>query len=446
VLDNVITKSKQQFMKKIQLTTCVLILSIISIKAQIYHSVATFSYSNDGLYAKVIKANPSNPKVIYMGAQNVNSSYKGFFDTYDLSKPDSIKRTKRLGILTDSFGVTDFVFRGSDIYAIGSKGLQILNVSTPTNPVLSKNIKTFKDGNSTSNFGYMTASIFIEDNKMHYGGFDYKLLDISNLNLLIKLAAKSYSGINSGSIQRIAANKVIVGNGYDLLVLDVSAAPTITSTTVSTLYGDPKQMLYDEPNKVLYTTFETSSRNYIYSINMTNNAKLDSFNYLSIAGFNPSSHSGMFLFKDTLYIGTSIGVALFDVSNPSKLQFLGKLPTGGSNAVFVNEEYLIANDNYNLRFYKRGPALTTSVHEQIKLITTELYPNPTSGIVTISSTQAIANIEVFDVTGKLVYNQQNNNNQTNLEIDLSALSNGIYFINTQNNFGGISKSKVVVSK
>jgi hypothetical protein len=272
------------------------------------------------------------------------------------------------------------------------------------------------------------------------------LLDISNLNLLIKLAAKSYSGINSGSIQRIAANKVIVGNGYDLLVLDVSAAPTITSTTVSTLYGDPKQMLYDEPNKVLYTTFETSSRNYIYSINMTNNAKLDSFNYLSIAGFNPSSHSGMFLFKDTLYIGTSIGVALFDVSNPSKLQFLGKLPTGGSNAVFVNDEYLIANDNYNLRFYRRGPAPTTSVQEQVKLITTEFYPNPTSGIVTIESTQAIANIDVFDVTGKLVYNQQNNNNQTNLEIDLSALSNGIYFINTQNNFGGISKSKVVVSK
>ena len=121
-------------MKKFQLIACVLILSILSTHAQIYHSVANFSYANEGLYAKVIKANPTNAKVIYIGAQNVNSSYKGFFDTYDLTQLGSIKRTKRMGILTDSFGVTDFVFRGSDIFAIGSKGLQIISASSPTNP------------------------------------------------------------------------------------------------------------------------------------------------------------------------------------------------------------------------------------------------------------------------------------------------------------------------
>ncbi|MCF8429083.1 MAG: T9SS type A sorting domain-containing protein [Bacteroidia bacterium] len=75
-----------------------------------------------------------------------------------------------------------------------------------------------------------------------------------------------------------------------------------------------------------------------------------------------------------------------------------------------------------------------------------IYPNPTSGIVTISSSQTIVNIEVFDVTGKVVYSQQNNKHQTNLEINLSALSNGIYFINTKNNFGGISKSKIIINK
>jgi hypothetical protein len=89
---------------------------------------------------------------------------------------------------------------------------------------------------------------------------------------------------------------------------------------------------------------------------------------------------------------------------------------------------------------------TVGINEVNKTNSITIYPNPTSGLITISSTQTIANIEVFDVTGKLVYNQQNNNHQTNLEINLSALSNGIYFINAQNNFGGISKSKVVVSK
>jgi 6-phosphogluconolactonase (cycloisomerase 2 family) len=89
---------------------------------------------------------------------------------------------------------------------------------------------------------------------------------------------------------------------------------------------------------------------------------------------------------------------------------------------------------------------TVGINEVNKTNHITIYPNPTSGIVTISSIQTIANIEVFDVTGKLVYTQQNNNNQTNLEINLSALSNGIYFINAQTENGEISKSKLVISK
>jgi len=88
---------------------------------------------------------------------------------------------------------------------------------------------------------------------------------------------------------------------------------------------------------------------------------------------------------------------------------------------------------------------TVSVSELSKPIDLNIYPNPTSGIVTISSNQAIVNIEVFDVTGKLVYSQQNIK-QTNTTLDLSTLSNGIYFINDVTENGGVSKSKVVVSK
>jgi hypothetical protein len=89
---------------------------------------------------------------------------------------------------------------------------------------------------------------------------------------------------------------------------------------------------------------------------------------------------------------------------------------------------------------------TVGINEVNKTNHLHIYPNPTSGLVTISSSQTIANIEVFDVTGKAVYTQKNNKHQSNLEIDLSALSNGIYFINSQTNFGGISKSKLVVSR
>lgn len=424
----------------------ILLFSLIHVRAQIYHSVASYSYSSDGLYAAVIKSNPTNPKIIYLGAQNVNSNYKGFFDTYDLTSPDTVKRTKRLGILTDSFGVTDFVFRGSDIYAIGSKGLQIMNTSDPLRPSLTKSIRTFKDGNSTSFIGYMTASIYIEGNKLHYGGFDYKLLDISNLDLPTKIGARSYSGINSGSIQRIAPNKVVVGDGYDLKIFDVSAAPTITSTTLSGLVGDPVEMLYHEPSNVLYTAFETSTRKFLYSVNMSNNSKLDSFNYLSVPGFNPISHSGMCLFKDTLYIGTSNGVALLDVSTPGKYKYIGKLSTEGSSAVFVNEEYLITNDKYNLKFYRRGPALANSIDKEIDLIRCEIYPNPTTGLITINSNQNINKIEVYDNLGNLVYTKNDFLSTKQSNLNLNYLSKGIYYMNITSTNDEVSVNKIFINE
>lgn len=75
-----------------------------------------------------------------------------------------------------------------------------------------------------------------------------------------------------------------------------------------------------------------------------------------------------------------------------------------------------------------------------------IYPNPTSGTVFISSIQTIGIIKVFDVRGKLVYSQQNNGKQTNTELDLSALSNGVYLIQAQTENGNISNNKVVISK
>jgi len=89
---------------------------------------------------------------------------------------------------------------------------------------------------------------------------------------------------------------------------------------------------------------------------------------------------------------------------------------------------------------------SVSVNEINSSNNLNIYPNPTSGIITISSSQVIANIDVFDVTGKLVFSQQNCNKQTKSELDLSALTNGIYFIHAVTENGGVSKSKVVVSK
>jgi ELWxxDGT repeat protein len=73
-----------------------------------------------------------------------------------------------------------------------------------------------------------------------------------------------------------------------------------------------------------------------------------------------------------------------------------------------------------------------------------IYPNPTSGIVNIKSSQAINTITVLDITGKIVYTQTANGSQA--QLDLAPLNNGVYFIDTQLENGTINNSKVIISK
>ncbi|MFY7732685.1 MAG: T9SS type A sorting domain-containing protein [Bacteroidia bacterium] len=80
------------------------------------------------------------------------------------------------------------------------------------------------------------------------------------------------------------------------------------------------------------------------------------------------------------------------------------------------------------------------------LTSSNIFPNPTSGLITIAASKGLETINVFDVSGKMVYSQTSATKQNNVELDLSTLSNGIYFIHAKTENGDISKSKVVVSK
>jgi len=424
-----------------------LILSSSIIHSQpVYHSVGSFSYSNEGLRAKIIKTSPQNPKIIYASAQHVNSSYSGFFDVFDISNPDSLKRVKRFVGAIDSFGLSDFVFKDNKLYGIGSKGLKVFDISNPSNPILTKSINKVKDGAGTAGIGYMTSSILVEGNKLHYGGFDYSLIDISDINNPVKLGGRSYSGINAGSIFQLSANNVIVADNYDVMIYNTTNPTSIVKTTLSKLVGDVDQVRYDDVKKVLYSTSETLSHNFIYSINMTNNTILDSFNYKSIAGFNPSSHSQMFIFKDTLYVGTSSGVALLDVSNPSKMVFLGSLPTGGSTGVYVDEEYLITNDNYNLKFYKRGLSTTSNAEIITYFDDIKIFPNPSSSTFTFENElNKEFEVQIFDFSGKLV-TSFSSEAKSRVTIDGSNLQSGIYQARIQDSKGVVRYSKIALIK
>jgi len=65
-----------------------------------------------------------------------------------------------------------------------------------------------------------------------------------------------------------------------------------------------------------------------------------------------------------------------------------------------------------------------------------IYPNPTTGIITIGNLNLLGfqnltglNVEITDITGKIVFNSDISDNSSSIEIDLSQLEKGVYFLN-----------------
>ena len=55
------------------------------------------------------------------------------------------------------------------------------------------------------------------------------------------------------------------------------------------------------------------------------------------------------------------------------------------------------------------------------------YPNPTSDLLTISYSESIFKVEVFDLNGRMIMN--NDFNDATVELNLSHLSSGTYMLN-----------------
>ncbi len=74
-------------------------------------------------------------------------------------------------------------------------------------------------------------------------------------------------------------------------------------------------------------------------------------------------------------------------------------------------------------------------------LVSNVYPNPSNGLVTISAAQVISNITVVDALGNTVANQSVNNTTTDL--DLTNVASGVYFI-TINAENASSVKRVVI--
>ena len=82
-----------------------------------------------------------------------------------------------------------------------------------------------------------------------------------------------------------------------------------------------------------------------------------------------------------------------------------------------------------------------STNSNTSLSSIKLYPNPTNGTLYISTENEV-DVKIIDMIGKVVFTQKNVTNNTNL--DLSLLTQGVYFVNLTN--GSNSETKRVIIK
>jgi len=207
------------------------------------------------------------------------------------------------------------------------------------------------------------------------------------------------------------------------------------------------------------------SENNLYNLDLSNN--------LALEGLDCSSNNLYFLdlsnnvelkFLDCL----NNNLGYLDLSNHTNLMFLEcsyNLLTylnvkNGNNQNFLQDEdtfeYLFfAEDNPNLTCIEVDNATwstqnwtnidqqTTfsencdvSVNNFASATNFTLFPNPISDFLTIKSeTNTIENIKIYDIKGVLLYEKQIK--ATEINLDLSLLKTGIYFVKIKNEFGEI---------
>ena len=95
----------------------------------------------------------------------------------------------------------------------------------------------------------------------------------------------------------------------------------------------------------------------------------------------------------------------------------------------------VQNNRFVLQFEDRSVLNT----DEINGLSVSLTPNPTQGIVNIISTEIIeGNITVVDINNRVVLTQ-NDVAGSSLQLDLTSISSGVYFVQLATNKGTLIK-------
>lgn len=149
--------------------------------------------------------------------------------------------------------------------------------------------------------------------------------------------------------------------------------------------------------------------------------------------------------KDGLYLGMDYGVYYIDNTFSDWQPFSNLLPNVIINELEINNETRTLYAGTYGRGLWASPLVerTIGVDDVSFNNTVEVYPNPATAEVVISSPKNIeGTIKVFDITGKLLIYEHNVVLENSYTLDISSLPAGVYFIRL-NTTEGIATKKLL---
>ena len=142
------------------------------------------------------------------------------------------------------------------------------------------------------------------------------------------------------------------------------------------------------------------------------------FTEAEIAGWeNAVSAAGGSYTRDLLYLNRKPRNGLQEIVPTTVGSYNGEV-TLTANLTSLNGDYTFA------------PLKVLSSGDD-NLINFSVYPNPTQDIINIQSLLDFDSVELYSITGKKINTIKNNDNMRSMQIDMSSLNIGIYFIKIQ---------------
>ncbi len=225
------------------------------------------------------------------------------------------------------------------------------------------------------------------------------------------------------------------------LMLHSALVPYSHENTIN--FNQDATLNYDEKYDASYHKFPVPIAPALYMVDNSINKKLIR-NVIDSKSDEVTIPLGIFTPKAGVYY---IDVAVTNADAYTSI-WIENIETGnkyevGSSVAVVGEE-LGTNSDFVLRMSKKVKGssynLTNAFEDDMMVFTTESALN----LKSIKVDNTVKSVEMYDMTGKLVFSQANINITANnvIKLDISSLNNGIYIVNVVKQNGNVINKKI----